>query len=42
MNEKITKGPKDLLTEQEIAELENMTEGQLTDYLADEALNSPF
>jgi len=30
-----TKGPKDLLTEQECSQLENMTEGQLADYLAE-------
>lgn len=29
-----TKSPKDLLTEQECFEIENMTEGQFADYLA--------
>lgn len=28
------KNPKDLIIEQEMAELENMTEGQLAEYLA--------
>ena len=34
MEEKNTKGPKDLLTEQEVSEIENMTEGQVAEYLA--------
>lgn len=35
MEEKNSKSPKDLLTEQETSQLENMTEGQLADYLAE-------
>ena len=35
MDEKNSKSPKDLLTAQETSELENMTEGQLADYLAE-------
>lgn len=35
MEEKTSKSPKDLLTEQETTELENMTEGQLADYFAE-------
>lgn len=35
MDDKNTKSPKDLITEQETADLENMTEGQLADYLAE-------
>lgn len=42
MDEKMTKGPKDLLTEQETAELANMTEGQMADYFAIEAENEPL
>lgn len=34
MDEKSNKSPKDLLTEQETSELENMTEGQLAEYFA--------
>lgn len=34
MEDKNTKSPKDLLTEQEVSEIENMTEGQLAEYLA--------
>ena len=28
------KKPKDMITEQEVGEIENMTEGQLAEYLA--------
>ena len=42
MDEKTSKGPKDLLTEQRTAELENMTEGQLAEYLAKESENEPI
>lgn len=33
--EKITKSPKDLLIEQETEMMDNMTEGQLAEYLAE-------
>lgn len=33
---KQTKSPKDLLIEQELYEIENMTEGQFADYLAEQ------
>lgn len=32
---KVTKSPKDLLTEQETEMMDNMTEGQLAEYLAE-------
>lgn len=35
MEEKNTKSPKDLITEQETSELKNMTEGQLAEYFAE-------
>lgn len=34
-------GPDDELIEQELSELENMTDGQLADYLAAQAINEP-
>lgn len=35
MDENNSKSPKDLITEQELSELENMTEGQLAEYFAE-------
>lgn len=34
-------GPDNEFTEQELSELENMTDGQLADYLAEQAINEP-
>lgn len=42
MDKNTSKSPKDLLTEQETAELDNMTEGQLAEYLAKESENEPI
>jgi hypothetical protein len=39
--ERQTKGPKDLLTEQETAEFESMTEGQQADYMAEQSEYEP-
>ena len=35
-------GPDDLIIEQELGETDNMTEGQLADYLAEQALDEPI
>lgn len=34
-NDKVSSNPKDLIIEQEVEMMENMTEGQLAEYLAE-------